>query len=207
MLKYAIIAIVAGFVQVSSVQAQVRHFNIPELTGVDIAVREVLTNDSEQLICFRHIGPVDQDIIAIFEVVDNRLNKVWKHHHPAIGLAYGFDTGDLDNDGQLDFVVVGRGQHKDRGVSSDNHVLLYLSNGDHRHYESQVLARPRQVFRTAIGDIDGDGQQELIIAETVESTMDWYNVELKIVRYRNGSFTVTETGIAAKPPETSLNVK
>lgn len=197
--KYTILIMLVGFVQPLS--AQVRHFNTQELTGVDIAVREVLSNDSEQLICFRRHGPLDLSHISIFEIVGEQLNEVWEHNHGAINLSYDFDTGDLNNDGQFDFAVVGMGHHNNGKTVSTNHMLLYLSSGGYRNYESYVLSRPRQVFHLAIGDINGDSQQEFIIAETIRSTEDWFEVELKIVRWINGAFLVTETGIMAKHPE------
>ena len=197
--RYVIFSVLTSFAQPLS--AQVRHFNTQELTGVDIAVREILSNNSEQLICFRRHRPTNFSDISIFEIVGEQLNKVWEHDHGAINLSYDFDTGDLNNDGQLDFAVVGMGRYDNGETVSINHVLLYLSNGDFRNYESHVLSRSRQVFHLAIGDINGDRQKEFIIAETVRSTEDWFDVELKTVRWFNGAFLVTETGIVAKHPE------
>ncbi len=200
MSKYIIFIIWMGLSQ--SLLAQVRHFNTQQLTGVDIAVREILSNNSEQLICFRRHGPTDLSDISIFEIVGNQLNKVWEHNHGAINLSYDFDTGDLNKDGQLDFAVVGMGRHDNGETVSISHVLLYLSNSGYRNYEHHLLARPRQVFHLAIGNIDGDDQQEFIIAETIKSTEDWFDVELKIVRWRNDAFSIIETGIVARHPET-----
>ena len=193
MTKYIVFATLMGFAQTLS--AQVGHFSTSELTGVDVAVQETLSNDSEQLICFRRLTTLSS--IVIFDISGNQLNKVWEHNNEAIGLSYDSDTGDINNDGQLDFAVVGTGGHDNGKTVTVNHMLLYLSNG-HRNYESQVLARPEQVFRTAIGDIDGNGQQELVIAEVVNGTLDWYDIELKIVRWRDGEFLITETGIRAR---------
>ena len=172
-----------------SVSARVRHFTSPEIKGTHKATLD----NNGTLICFWKYErtPTIHAGLVSFNIVNNQLVKTWEDNDTFF-MAYDFDTGDLNRDSHLDFVVAGSGY--DEHESYYRFIAFYLSTGPHG-YVKRLIARPRKIAHLAVGDIDGDKQPEVVFIERTNPMQDWVNLELKIGTWRNGTLSVRDSGI------------
>ncbi|RZL02363.1 MAG: hypothetical protein EOO62_22545, partial [Hymenobacter sp.] len=81
---------------------------------------------------------------------------------------YSFATGDIDNDGDVDIVVV------NQFSSYSNPLTLLLNGGDNKGTNTGVFSdgkAPALTFgamSTALGDVDGDGDLDILLAVSSE---------------------------------------
>ncbi|HKK44438.1 MAG TPA: FG-GAP-like repeat-containing protein, partial [Balneolaceae bacterium] len=107
-------------------------------------------------------------------------------------------AGDYDNDGDLDFIVT--------GINSSNQAVtnLYRNNGDNTFSEVNANIVDVEYGSTVWGDIDGDGDLDLLITGSTDGTNN--GVLTKI--YRNdGNDTFTDLNVSIDAVmESSLNL-
>ncbi len=94
---------------------------------------------------------------------------------PVPGRLYSVNTGDVDNDGDLDIVLA--------NYSSDS-VYVRLNNGQARFSGKHAVAVGTQPKSLVLGDVDNDGDLDLVVANGSDSYTDRPNV--LSVRLNNG---------------------
>ncbi|GGF03992.1 FG-GAP-like repeat-containing protein [Hymenobacter cavernae] len=102
---------------------------------------------------------------------------------PVNGYAYSLATGDIDKDGDLD-LVVGNFYGSD-GSSATNTVSVRLNNGDGTFSGSQEVLIGAYVAKVELGDVDGDGDLDLLAANFLNTS------GAVSVRTNNGTGTFT----------------
>src|SRR5207247_1648615 len=70
-------------------------------------------------------------------------------------------VGDVNGDGRLDLAVANHGYYSVRG-----NVAVLLGNGDGTFQPAQSFAAGRYPISLAMGDVNGDGQPDLAVANT-----------------------------------------
>ncbi len=179
--------------------AQVRTFTGPELKGIRKAVLEQLPNGTERVIGFwkYQLTPVHTGGVIVLDIVNGRLKKAWEDNR-TFSHTNSYDANDLNGDGQLDFVVAGIGL-AELGDTLSRYFAIYLSVGANQ-YQRHIVPRKTLTHHIAIGDIDGDRQNEVVFTEQYDSYSDseemgWLELEVKIGRWQNGIFHVQGTGV------------
>ncbi|RPD47021.1 T9SS C-terminal target domain-containing protein [Hymenobacter sediminis] len=94
---------------------------------------------------------------------------------PVPGRLYSVNTGDLDNDGDLDIVLA--------NYSRDS-VYVRLNNGQARFSGTHAVAVGTQPKSLVLGDVDNDGDLDLVVANGSDSYTDRPNIVS--VRLNNG---------------------
>ena len=144
-----------------SLATDLRLFQWYEFDGAEKATIEILNPDTVRVICF---WPTRLALFNGFRPY-YQPEKVWEDHETFIA-ARDFATGDLNGDGQLDFVVAGLGLSD---VKTMQHMLgFYLSSGRYE-YRKLLISRDKIIEHLIVGDINGDGQQEIIFAESADN--------------------------------------
>ena len=177
--------------------AQLRIFTSPDLKGLQRADLEVTDKGIEGLVGFwryRHTHWVGAGLVAL-QIKDGELFKVWEDN---TSLAYveGYDVADINDDGKLDFAVAGSGYTDE--MSYREFIAFYFSDGD--TYRQEIVPFATSLYHLALGDVDGDGQIEVIFTQQIDSHPDsegcsWLELEMKIGRWQNGSLQIQGTGI------------
>ena len=179
--------------------AQGRTFTGPELKGIQKAVLETLPNGTERVIGFwkYQFTPVHTGGVIVLDIVSGQLKKVWEDNK-TFSYTNSYDANDLNGDGQLDFVVAGIGL-AELGNTLSRYFAIYLSDGANQ-YQRHIVPRKTLTHHIAIGDIDGDRQNEVVFTEQYDSYSDseemgWLELEVKIGRWQNSIFRVQGTGV------------
>ena len=122
--------------------------------------------------------------IHVFEVTgDNQIEEVWVYEAPDIGYSSSFrsvKTGDLDGDGLGEIIAAKTGGS---GVTNPDSVGLWIFEWDGQTDNGYVLAAQITEFAEdsidrfraediAVGDFDGDGQQEVLWVNNASTAFD-----------------------------------
>ena len=178
--------------------AQLRTFTSPDLKGLQRADLEVTDKGIEGLVGFwryRHTHWVGAGLVAL-QIKDGELFKVWEDN-TSLSYIAGYDVADINDDGNLDFAVAGAGYTDD--MSYRKFIAFYFSDGD--TYRQELVPFADSLYDLALGDVDGDGQLEVIFTQQFcsrpgsEETYGWLELEMKIGRWQNGSLQIQGTGI------------
>ena len=189
------IPFVTWFLFSTVAEAQVRNFSSPELKGVRKAFLETKEDGTEQLIGFwdyqfnrRITGG-----IVVLRIINSQLLKVWENND-TFSYIEDYDAKDINKDGFLDFVAAGSGDVENQGFQF--FIALFLSNGK-SEYQKHIFVRPTSLYNSAFGDINGDGQLEIVFIEQIEIPGEGclHQKEIKIGHLQGEALLVEDTGI------------
>lgn len=179
--------------------ARVRNFTSPDLKGLSTVSLEVQKDGTEQLIGlwkYQRTYWVSGGVVVL-KIVDDQLLKVWEDNN-SLAHVQGYDSADINKDGNLDFVVSSYGytgsERNYRGF-----LTFYLSDEENQ-FRKQLIPFHNAPYHVALGDTDGDQQDDVVFTEQFDSHPDsegcsWLELEVKIGRWLNGDFQVKGTGI------------
>jgi len=143
-------------------------------------------------------GDGDLDIVATYpnlrEVYwwDNNGSQSFTKHlisddFPSLGDLYAAETADLDNDGDVDVVVSGRG-----GLAS---VWAFENDGLQNFSKHTITSSLSGASELAVGDIDRDGNIDVLCGGWTPGTIEWYE--------NNGAFAFTIHAISSPSSDMS----
>ena len=177
--------------------AQVRTFNSVELKGIHKAFLEVEQNGAERLIGFwkyDYTHSIGAGVIVL-DIVGDRLEKVWEDNS-TLSFVQDWDSKDINGDGRLDFAIAGSGNV---GQDFRYFIAFYLSDGENQ-YQKQLFPQGNMIHHLSIGDINGDGQIEILFTEQFESHPEGefcgrLELRLKVGKWIKGALLIEETEI------------
>ncbi len=176
-MRHLVIAALFSFVQPLS--AQIQHFESPEFLGISTAVMD---DNTGQIMCYwKHSrNPVRQAGLTLYAIEGTQLNKVWEDADTFF-LGRGFDAGDFNNDGKLDFAAVGFGYDGPENELSD--IIAFYINRATNSYEKQIVSRFDEIHHVAVGDLNDDSRDELLFTELIDANDDGRILELRVVEW------------------------
>ncbi|WP_324680477.1 FG-GAP-like repeat-containing protein [Hymenobacter sp. GOD-10R] len=101
---------------------------------------------------------------------------------------YSIKLGDIDGDGDLDFVTA------NANSGERNTISVRLNNGSGTFSGTQTLSVGNLPHDVALGDVDGDGDLDLLVANYVTFGPNYATNSTVSVRLNNGSGTFATTG-------------
>lgn len=145
-----------------------------ESCGAIGTVETIIEMDNDSLIDFVYRGSdpdtacvTEKTYVAEYQPLENNFKKVWSTQllPPESGIG-GYDVGDYDGDGQMNFSATGLwGQ-----------VWILENSGDNDYYTSWKDSIPFvNLFYQTSGDVDGDGKREFFVSATM-SNGNWITV-------------------------------
>ena len=176
---------------------RIRHLNSPRFKGTHEAALRIMRDLQEYLICFwkyEH-SPRYSAGYSRFDVYENSASPVSKDTRTFFA-ADDFDSGHLDSDDIMDFVIAGSGRNN-RGEFRHIIVVYLTGNGRVSQRKFRAYDSKRNIEHVAIGDIDGDGKQEIVFTEVLEVYDDWENLEIKTGQLDSdeGTLHIRNTGV------------
>src|SRR2546422_6485052 len=119
---------------------------------------------------------------------------------PALSFPVGLDpwyfaVGDFNGDGKLDLAVAGYGCPSDCFPSPSNTVMVLLGNGDGTFRPAPSLTVGNGPAGVAVGDFNGDGKPDLVVANFNDSTLS------VLLGNGDGTFQAAQTfgGVGSHP--------
>lgn len=175
--RLLIIAAVLSYVQPLS--AQIQHFESPEFLGISTAIMD---DNTGQIMCYwKHSrNPVRQAGLTLYAIEGTQLNKVWEDADTFF-LGEGFDAGDFNDDGKLDFAAVGPGYHGPENAYSYI-IAFYINRGTNR-YEKRIVFRFDEIHHVAVGDINDDSRDEVLFTELIDANDNGRILELRVIEW------------------------
>ena len=188
-MRLLVITALLSFVQPLS--AQIQHFESPEFLGISTAVMD---DNTGQIMCYwKHSrNPVRQAGLTLYAIEGTQLNKVWEDAGTFFQ-GKGFDAGDFNNDGKLDFAAVGSGY---RGHENKlGYIIAFYINRGTNSYEKWIVSRPDEIRHMAVGDLNDDNRDEVLFTELIDANDDGMILELKVMEWDNRPRLSRSTGI------------
>jgi hypothetical protein len=111
--------------------------------------------------------------------------------------------GDVNGDGIPDLAVTDSCTKLRDGSCTDAKVIVLLGNGDGT-FQPQIAYSTGGIgaFAVAIGDVNGDGRPDLVVADCCQSD---YNTEGSAVVFLNETTYTTKTALTAQPNPSQVN--
>lgn len=188
-MRLLVITALLSFVQPLS--AQIQHFESPEFLGISTAVMD---DNTGQIMCYwKHSrNPVRQAGLTLYAIEGTQLNKVWEDAGTFFQ-GKGFDAGDFNNDGKLDFAAVGSGY---RGNENKfGYIIAFYINRGTNSYEKWIVSRPDEIHHMAVGNLNDDNRDEVLFTELIDANDDGMILELKVMEWDNRPRLSRSTGI------------
>ena len=112
------------------------------------------------LLLFANVLCAQQHPLCDFEAISSNANEL-------LGDA---TYGDFDGDGDLDVVAFGF-EIDDEDVITANGIEVLLNNGDGTFFTADSFAVNLEAFRVISGDVDGDGDLDLVVSNSFLNTV------------------------------------
>jgi hypothetical protein len=90
--------------------------------------------------------------------------------YPAVNGADSVVMGDFNGDGNLDLAVASNSAGANSASGSAGTVTVLLGRGDGTFRNSIVYGAGNNPLSLAVGDVNGDGQPDLVLADTLANT-------------------------------------
>ena len=153
-------------------------------TSQSFVVFDDIDGDSKQEMAFCGLTSGGTNLYLFENAGDNAYSRVWSADiRDADGQPVNCSNivyaGDMDKDGRKEFAVGGHKTAPDLTYPQLNVWFVYEATSDNIFQKIYTLSKPTTIFgddALAVGDLNGDGDKELIIASENSSNVDQVSV-------------------------------